>query len=160
MLTKLQAAQLATRSGVTTIIAHGSEPNVIQRIMAGETLGTRYEATGTHLESRKRWLLTDRPQGTVHIDAGAARALLAKDGASLLPVGITTVNGHFKRSATLAIYDPDNGVIAHGLSNYNSEELKRIQGCKSSKISDVLGYTYGDAAIHRNNLVVLIANGE
>jgi glutamate 5-kinase len=160
MITKLQAAQIATRSGVTTIIAQGNEPNVIQRIMAGENLGTRFEATGTHLESRKRWLLTDRTQGSVHIDAGALRALRAKEGASLLPVGITAVRGIFERSATLAIYDPNGVVIAHGLSNYTSDELNQIRGHKSSEISDVLGYSYGDAAIHRNNLVVLVANGE
>jgi glutamate 5-kinase len=160
MITKLQAAQTATRSGVTTIIAQGNEPNVIQRIMAGENLGTRFEATGTHLESRKRWLLTDRTQGSVHIDAGALRALLAKKGASLLPAGITAVRGNFERSATLAIYDPNGNVIAHGLSSYTSDELNQIRGHKSSEISDVLGYSYGDAAIHRNNLVVLVANGE
>ena len=160
MLTKLQAAQVATRSGVTTIIAQGSEPNVIARIMAGENLGTRFEATGTHLESRKRWLLTDRTQGAVHIDNGAARALQAKDGASLLPVGITAVRGTFKRSATLAIYDAQDTVIAHGLSNYTSDALNQIKGHKSSEIIDVLGYSYGDAAVHRNNLVVLISNGE
>jgi glutamate 5-kinase len=160
MLTKLQAAQVATRSGVTTVIAQGSEPNVIARIMAGENLGTRFEATGTHLESRKRWLLTDRTQGAVYVDKGAARALQAKEGASLLPVGITAVRGTFKRSATLAIYDPQDTIIAHGLSNYTSDELNQIKGHKSSEIIDVLGYSYGDAAVHRNNLVVLISNGE
>jgi glutamate 5-kinase len=160
MITKLQAAQTATRSGVATIIAQGNEPNVIQRIMAGENLGTRFEATGTHLESRKRWLLTDRTQGAVHIDAGALRALRAKDGASLLPVGITAVRGNFERSATLAIHDPNGTVIAHGLSSYTSDELSQIKGQKSTAISDILGYSYGDAAVHRNNLVVLVANGE
>ncbi|MDQ7028168.1 MAG: glutamate 5-kinase [Anaerolineae bacterium] len=160
MVTKLQAAQVAIRSGVTTVIAQGSEPNVITRIMAGENLGTRFEATGTHLESRKRWLLTDRTQGAVHIDAGAVRALQAKNGASLLPVGITSVQGNFERSATLAIHDSDGTVIAHGLSNYTSDDLHQIKGRKSSQISDTLGYSYGDAAIHRNNLVVLITNGE
>lgn len=160
MVTKLQAAQVATRAGVTTIIAQGSETQVIERIMKGENLGTRFEATGTHLESRKRWLLTDRTQGAIHIDAGAVRALLARDGASLLPVGIKSVEGTFKRSATLAIYDPNGNIIAHGLSAYTSDELNQIKGQNSSKISDILGYSYGVAAIHRNNLVVLVANGE
>ena len=161
MITKLQAAQLAARSGVTTIIAQGSEPNVLGRIIiGGENLGTRFEATGTHLESRKRWLLTDRTQGAVHIDAGAVRALLAKDGASLLPVGITAVDGEFERSATLAIYDHRGAMIAHGLSNYTSDELNRIKRQNSAKISDILGYSYGDAAIHRNNLVMMVKNGE
>lgn len=156
MVTKLQAAQTATRSGVTTVIAAGDESRVLERIVAGEQLGTRFLPTGTHLESRKRWLLTDRTQGTLHIDAGAVRALLAEDGASLLPVGITAVDGAFERSATLEIRAPDGVVIAHGLSNYTSAELERIQRKHSAAIVDVLGYSYGDAAVHRNNMVVLV----
>lgn len=155
MVTKLQAATVATRAGVDTIIAAGTEPDVLIRLLAGETIGTRFSATSTHLESRKRWLLTDRTQGAVTIDAGAVRALLAKDGASLLPVGVTDVRGTFKRSATLAIIDPDGREIAHGLTNYDSDDLRRIKGEKSTRISDILGYTYGDAAIHRNNMVIM-----
>lgn len=155
MVTKIQAAQIATRSGVTTVIAQGTLADCLLRVMAGEALGTRFEATGTHLESRKRWLLIDRTQGEIQIDAGAVRALLAKDGASLLPVGVTVVTGEFKRSATLAIKGPDGVDIAHGLSNYTSEELKQIRGRKSHQISDILGYSYGDAAVHRNNMVLL-----
>ncbi|MEO1644734.1 MAG: glutamate 5-kinase, partial [Chloroflexota bacterium] len=155
MRTKLQAAQTATRSGVTTIIARGSDPLVLERILQGEPLGTRFAATGTHLESRKRWLLTDRTEGTITIDKGAERALLAKNGASLLPVGITKVEGTFRRSATVEILNADGTAIAHGLSAYTSDELKRIKQQKSRDISDILGYSYGDAAIHRNNLVLL-----
>ncbi len=155
MFTKLQAARIATRSGVPTVIASGSAPNVLLRLLDGESVGTRFEATGTHLEGRKRWLLTDRTQGTITIDAGAVRALLAKDGASLLPVGITSVQGEFKRSATLSICDAQGREIAHGLSNYTSAELRRIMRRKSREISDILGYSYGDAAVHRNNMVLL-----
>ena len=155
MLTKLQAAQIASRAGVTTIIAKGNTPNVIERIVSGEALGTRFEATSTLLESRKRWLLTDRTEGAVTIDKGAVRALIAKDGASLLPVGITQVEGNFRRSATIAIRNTSGDIIAHGLSAYTSEELEQIKGKKSQEISDILGYSYGDAAIHRNNLVII-----
>jgi glutamate 5-kinase len=160
MITKLQAAQIASRAGVNTIIAQGSETAILERIMAGENLGTRFEAIGTHLESRKRWLLTDRIQGVIHIDIGAVQALLAKDGASLLPVGIQSVEGNFERSATLAIYNPDGNIIAHGLSAYTSDELQQIKGKNSGKISDILGYSYGVAAVHRNNMVLLVPNGE
>jgi len=155
MVTKLQAAQIATRSGVPTVIAAGWEPNVIRRVLAGEKIGTRFEAIGTHLESRKRWLLTDRTQGSVTVDAGAVRALQAKNGASLLPVGITAVDGDFSRSATLAILAPDGREIAHGLTNYGSADLRQIMRQKSSRISDILGYSYGDAAVHRNDMVLL-----
>lgn len=155
MITKLQAAQTSTRSGVTTVIAKGTEPRVLERIVAGEALGTRFEATSTHLESRKRWLLTDKPHGTLRIDAGALKALLAKEGASLLPVGIKALDGNFSRSATVAIVDAEGKAVAHGLSNYTSDELRQVLGRKSSEIADILGYSYGDAAVHRNNLVLL-----
>lgn len=155
MITKIEAAQTATRSGVTTVIASGSEQNIISRIVAGEDIGTRFEAVGTQLESRKRWLLTDRIQGSIHVDAGAARVLL-KDGASLLPVGITQINNTFERGATLAIFDPNGQEIAHGLSNYTSDELSRIRGKKSTQINEILGYSYGDHVIHRNNMVLLV----
>lgn len=160
MVTKLQAAQIATRAGVTTVIASGNDANVLERISKGESVGTRFEATGTNLESRKRWLLTDRPEGAIHIDGGAVRALIAKKGASLLPVGITQVDGDFRRSATIEIYDASGKVIAHGLTAYTSDELRQIQRKKSSEISDTLGYSYGDAAVHRNNLVMLLPIGE
>jgi glutamate 5-kinase len=156
MVTKLQAAQIAARSGVTTIIAAGTEPNVIERLAHGEAIGTRFEPTSTHIESRKRWLLTDKPKGSVVIDAGAYRALTAKDGASLLPVGIKQVTGNFKRGATISVHDVENSAIAHGVSSYDSDDLRQLCGQKSNRIIEILGYTYGDEAIHRNNLVMLV----
>jgi glutamate 5-kinase len=156
MLTKLQAAQVATRSGVVTVIASGTEPQVLERLANGERLGTRFEITETPLESRKRWLLTDKPKGAVYVDVGAVKALLAKDGASLLPVGITRVEGDFVRGTTVSIYDPQGVELAHGITSYGSEELRQLCRQQSSRISEILGYSYGDAAIHRNNLVVLV----
>jgi glutamate 5-kinase len=155
MMTKLQAAQVATRSGVRTVIGRGGDTQIITRILAGERIGTRFNATSTHVESRKRWLLTDRLRGSVTIDSGAVRALQARDGASLLPVGITAVSGTFQRGAKIAIRDRAGDEIAQGLSSYTSVELQRIKGAKSAHISDILGYSYGDAAVHRNNMLVL-----
>jgi glutamate 5-kinase len=160
MITKLQAAQIATRSGVPTVIASGSEADVLGRIVAGEGLGTRFEPTASHLESRKRWMLTGKAQGTVQIDAGAARALLAKDGASLLPVGIRAISGDFDRGAKIAVHNLDGLLLAHGLSAYSSAALEQIKGEKSNRIQEILGYSYGDAAIHRNNLIVLVNGSE
>jgi len=154
MVTKIQAAQLASRSGVATVIASGSEPDVLARILAGETIGTRFEAVNSHLEGRKRWLLAEKPRGTVIVDAGAAKKLL-KGGASLLPVGITDVESNFERGETLAVVGPDGVKIAHGLTHYASSELRKLRGVQSSQIVDILGYTYGDAVIHRNNMVLL-----
>ncbi|GAB4521438.1 MAG: glutamate 5-kinase [Anaerolineae bacterium] len=155
MRTKIEAAHIATRSGVTTVVAAGSAPNVIVRLFQGERLGTRFEATGTQLESRKRWILTDRPHGHVIVDSGAAQ-VLRRGGASLLPVGMTQVEGEFERGATVAILSPEGEDIAHGLSNYNSDELVRLCRVKSAQINDILGYSYGDYVIHRNNMVLMI----
>ncbi|MCY3573033.1 MAG: glutamate 5-kinase [Chloroflexi bacterium] len=154
MVTKLQAAQVASRSGIKTIIASGSEDDVIRRLVAGEKIGTHIEASKDRSESRKRWLLTDRPQGSLLVDDGAARVLL-QGGASLLPVGIRAVQGDFERGAAVSVRAPDGREIARGLSNYPSDDLRNICGQKSSAIADILGYSYGDAVLHRNNLALL-----
>jgi glutamate 5-kinase len=154
MVTKLQAARLASRSGVTTIIAAGREPDVMQRILNGEPVGTRIEPVAGDLHSRKRWLVMDKPQGTLHIDAGAA-SKLRTGGASLLPVGVASVDGNFKRGETVLIVGPEDKEIAHGLCSYDSGDLRKICRVRSDRISEILGYSYGDAVIHRNNMVLL-----
>lgn len=154
MVTKLQAARLASRSGIPTVIASGREPDILTRILRGEAVGTRIEAAASQLESRKRWLLMDKPHGVVHVDAGAVRKL-ETGGASLLPVGMTAVEGEFRRGETLSIVGPEGREIAHGLSSYDSADLRRLCRVKSSQIAEILGYSYGDAVVHRNNLVLL-----
>ena len=154
MVTKIQAAQLASRSGIRTIIASGSERDVIVRLVAGERIGTHIDAAQHRSESRKRWLLTDRTQGALKVDDGAARMLL-RGGASLLPVGVRGVEGEFERGATISVQTLDGREIAHGLSSYSSEDLRQLFGRKSREIVDILGYSYGDAVLHRNNLVLL-----
>ena len=154
MVTKIQAAQIASRSGIKTIIASGSESDVLGRLVAGDDIGTHIEAASDLSESRKRWLLTDRTQGALMVDAGAAKALM-RGGASLLPVGIRSVKGDFERGATLAVLSPAGREIAHGLTNYKSADLRKLCGKKSCQIVEILGYSYGDAVLHRNNMVVL-----
>jgi len=154
MATKIQAAQLASRSGVTTVISAGREPNVLTRIIAGESIGTRFERTVDRIESRKRWLLAEKPHGKLHVDAGAVRKLKT-GGVSLLPVGVTRVTGDFQRGEHLAVESPDGRKFAHGLSNYSSDDIRQLCGVKSHRIAEILGYTYGDSVIHRNNLVLL-----
>lgn len=154
MVTKVQAAHTATRSGVATVVAAGWEQDVIQRVLAGDAIGTRFEAAVTHIESRKRWLLTGKATGHLTVDAGAAQAL-QRDGASLLPVGVAAVAGSFQRGATVAVCNEDGETLAHGLCNYSSDELARIRGKKSSQINVTLGYSYGDYVIHRNNMVLI-----
>ena len=154
MVTKIQAAQLASRGGVPTRIASGKEPDVLARILADETIGTHFEATASPLESRKRWLLVEKTRGAVRVDAGAARKLLS-GGASLLPVGVTGVVDEFSRGETLSVLAPDGKEIAHGLTSYDSDAMRKLCGVKSTQITEILGYSYGDAVIHRNNMVLL-----
>lgn len=154
MITKLQAARLATRGGVTTIVAAGSPSNSLERIVHGEAVGTRFEAAAGYVDQRKRHLLIEKTRGKVHVDSGAARKLLS-GGASLLPVGVTRIDDDFKRGMTVAVFAPDGREIAHGLSSYDSADARKLLGAKSSVIQDILGYTYGDALIHRNNMVLL-----
>lgn len=154
MATKIQAAQLAMRSGTHTIIANGRMPDILVRLVDGELLGTHFEPTSSQLESRKRWLLAERPVGTIQVDNGAAH-VLATEGASLLPVGIQSVEGEFERGAVILITDAHGKHLAQGLSNYTKFELDQIAGQKSNAIIDILGYTYGDAVVHRDNMVLL-----
>ncbi|MBK8137854.1 MAG: glutamate 5-kinase [Chloroflexi bacterium] len=154
MYTKIEAAHIATRAGVTTVIASGTEPDVLARLLLGEKLGTRFHTNTNDLESRKRWLLTDKPHGSLTVDAGAMRVLVERK-ASLLPVGITGVDGLFERGEMVLIVGPDGQKVAHGLSNYPVGDLKQLCGVKSDRILEVLGYTYGDVVIHRDNMVML-----
>jgi len=154
MITKLQAADLARRSGTTVVIASGGEPQVLTRLVAGEKIGTGFQPITTSLESRKRYILAGgRAAGCIRIDAGAAHAL--QYGRSLLPVGVVAVEGIFERGDTIQVLSPIGREVARGIVNYESSDLARICRCQSSEIETILGYTYGDEVIHRNNLVLL-----
>jgi glutamate 5-kinase len=152
MFTKIQAAQLATRSGTRTIIANGRAPDVLLRLLNGEKLGTSFVPALGYVESRKRWLMAERPQGKLSVDDGAV-AVLRQQHASLLPVGIRTVHADFERGDVILVLDDQGQPVAQGLANYGSAELERIRGHRSAEIVELLGYTYGDEAIHRDNLV-------
>ncbi|MFH1523695.1 MAG: glutamate 5-kinase, partial [Chloroflexota bacterium] len=119
MYTKLQAADLARRSGATVVIASGNEENVLARLVAGEKMGTHFSPLSTPLEGRKRYILTggNNVRGSITVDAGAARAL-QKNG-SLLPVGVTGVTGKFDCGDTVKVLNPSGGEIACGLVNYS-----------------------------------------
>ncbi len=154
MITKLQAADLARRSGTMVVIASGSEPNALLRLAAGEKLGTWFHPTATSVESRKRYILAGgRATGSISIDDGAAHAL--HRGSSLLPVGVTAITGEFERGDTIQVLNALGRDIARGIVNYDSDDLARICRHQSSEIETLLGYTYSDEVIHRNNLVLL-----
>jgi glutamate 5-kinase len=155
MLTKVLAAKRAARSGASTVIASGREPNVLTRLAAGETIGTELVAEATSLAARKQWLADHvRLAGRLTIDAGAVRAL-TRDGKSLLPIGVVACSGTFERGEVVACCDPEGREIARGLVNYSAAETQRIMRKPSSEIAQLLGYIDEPELIHRNNLVLL-----
>jgi len=155
MVTKLKAADYARRAGAEVVIAQGIAPNVITRLVNGESLGTRFPALATPIESRKRWILAgSSPTGILTVDLGAVEAL-EKSGRSLLPAGIVDIQGSFRRGETIQIMTPDQQDLARGIVRYSSRDLERIKGHQSEEIPQILGYYYGDVAVHRNDLILL-----
>jgi len=154
MLTKIEAAKLATASGTAVVIAGGQEPDVILRLINGEAMGTLFSPTASRIESRKRWMLSLSTKGNIVIDSGAITAL-QRQNKSLLPAGITEVQGMFERGDVITIIDSQSNSVASGISNYSSSETDQIKGCRSDLILDVLGYGYGTEVVHRDNLVLL-----
>jgi glutamate 5-kinase len=114
--------------------------------------------TAPRVESRKRWLLSEPSVGVLVVDDGAAKVLLTGE-ASLLPVGLKRVTGEFLRGALVEVQNGAGDELARGQVNYDSAELTRLCGVKSGQIESILGYTYGDAAIHRDNLALLQLEG-
>jgi glutamate 5-kinase len=154
MVTKLQAADLARRSGATVVIARGSDPDVLLNLAAGESVGTRFHPVTTAIESRKRYILSGgRASGGLIVDDGAVNAL--RQGGSLLPVGLRRIEGMFERGDSVRILEQSGREVARGLVNYASVDLVKICGEKSDNIEKILGFAYGDEVIHRNNMVLL-----
>ena len=154
MITKVIAAKRAARSGAATVIASGHEVDPILRLAQGEALGTLLISETPPLAARKQWL-ADHLQlaGRITLDAGAVAALQA--GKSLLPVGMTMVQGDFERGAAIACQTEDGQEIARGLSNYGSSEARRIAGKSTAEIEQILGYLEDAEMIHRDNLILL-----
>lgn len=153
MVTKLQAADLARRSGTTVIVAQGSDPEVLTRLAAGEHIGTRFRALDSAIDSRRRFLLAGSAAGCLAVDDGAAQAL--RRGGSLLPVGVAAVEGNFERGDTVRVLDSSGRELARGMVNYRAADLSRLLRRHSDDIEGLLGYHYGDEAIHHNDLVLL-----
>jgi glutamate 5-kinase len=155
MQTKLRAARLAARSGAATVIASGNVEKVIQRILAGESVGTLLLPDQEPLAARKQWLAGQlQSRGKLVLDDGAVK-VLRESGRSLLPVGVTAVEGLFKRGELVSCCDPGGREIARGLVNYNAEEARKILGRPSKEIETMLGYVDEPELIHRDNLVLV-----
>lgn len=156
MVTKLQAARLAARSGCNTVIAGGRNENILHAIAAGNDVGTLLSADQKPLAARKQWLVGHlQVKGQLVLDAGAVK-VLTEQGRSLLAVGVNRVIGTFTRGELVSCVDSDGTEIARGLVNYNSDEASRIKGQSTESIADILGYREDDELIHRDNLVVSI----
>lgn len=154
MITKITAARLAARSGARTIIANGREPDVLVRLAQGESIGTRLLPEKQPMAARKQWLAGHlKAKGELVIDAGAVK-VLRESGRSLLPVGVTAVNGDFDRGEMVVCVDESGREIARGLVNYDSREAAQIRRQSSRQIEAILGYVGDAEMIHRDNLVV------
>lgn len=154
MSTKLTAAERAARSGTTTIIASGREPDVLIRLKQGETIGTMLTSDKPPMLARKQWLANQlKSRGTLTLDEGACRVLRER-GSSLLAVGVTDVSGEFKRGELVRCVDKTGEEIARGLVNYHSDEVIKLKGKASSQIGEILGYVDEPELINRDNMVV------
>ncbi len=160
MATKLIAARIAGHSGIPTLIADGTKPRTIASLFAGKDLGTLFLPSRQALRSRKHWLAFHvKPTGALVLDAGACRAI-RRHRTSLLAKGITKVVGKFAIGAPVDLCTETGDVFARGLVSYNADELRKIQGCHSSEISQILGYRYADEVIDREELVLLTGDDD
>jgi len=154
MQAKVSAARLAAFWGVPTIIIDGRRSGLVIRLLAGERIGTMFVPRMHRITQRKRWIaFRNRSIGTVVVDAGARRAVVGK-GASLLPSGVTGVEGKFPMGARVDIRDEAGEVFAVGLVSYSSEDIFRLRGRKACEIKHILGYEYVQEVIHRDDLVL------
>ena len=155
MRTKLTAARWAARSGASTVIAHGRTERVLNRLLAGEEdLGSMLHADALRVGARKRWIAGQlQARGALYLDEGAVAAL-HRGGASLLPVGVRSVEGSFLRGDVVRCLAPDGTEVARGLVNYSAEEAQRICGVPTREINERLGYVGEAELIHRDDLAL------
>ncbi len=154
MLTKLEAVKITWRAGIPTIIANGYEKRVLSKILAGEANCTRFLPPASELSYRKRWIAFGKTvKGKIYIDDGAKNALLKK-GSSLLPVGITSVEGNFKKGDCVSIYSSSGDEIGRGIVNMGVDELLKVKGKKTSEIKKQFPELDIEEAIHRDNMIL------
>ncbi len=154
MSSKLQAARVALSHGHPTIIGPGRDDTVLDKIFAGDDIGTLFMPPEKAIRGRRRWIgSAARVAGRLVLDAGASRAVREK-GRSLLAIGIIAVEGSFSRGSVVSIVDPSGHEIARGLCNYPSDEASLIIGASNEKIAEILGHRPYENVVHRNNLVL------
>ena len=155
MITKIIAAKRAAGSGASTVIAWGREPDVLLRLAQGESIGTLLVAQTAKTQARKQWMVDHlKLRGAVVVDAGAA-AKLRSEGKSLLPIGMTAVEGDFSRGDVIAVREAAGSEIARGLANYASAEARLLCRKPSAEFQNLLGYMAEPEMVHRDNLVLM-----
>jgi glutamate 5-kinase len=155
MFSKLLAAKRAVRHGITVNIINGRRKGAISSLLEGVRHGTEFKPEKTRLSSKKGWIAyACRTKGSIVIDDGAAKAL-TRGGRSLLPSGVVSITGNFEAGDAVYCMDSRGNRVAKGLANYSSSEVDKIKGKKTSEIEGILGYSYSDEVIHRDNLVLL-----
>ena len=155
MLTKVRAARLAARSGAFTVIVGGRIEGVITRLRQGDVIGTLLLPEQGRVAARKQWLASHlQTRGKLSLDDGAVK-VVCLGGRSLLPVGVKSVVGQFRRGEMVSCVDLSGKEVARGLVNYDADEARAIAGQSSDRIAEVLGYVSGDEMIHRDNLVLV-----
>ncbi len=155
MSTKLEAARLVTRFGGKVLIANGKIPYVIKKIFDGEELGTMFLPQGEFLSDKKRWIgYATNIIGKIVVNNGAKKALIEKRK-SLLPIGVLKVINKFDKGDVISILDENEKEFARGIVNYNSEACKKVVGCHSDNILEILGFKNYDAIITRDNITIL-----
>ena len=155
MRTKIEAARTAAAYGVPTIIANGMRDSILEQIFRGEDVGTFFVPSIKSLKGRKHWIaFTLKSAGRIVIDPGAERAI-SRSGKSLLPSGIVDVKGDFGIGDSVTCVGENGAEIARGLTSYSSEDIRKIMGAKTADIERILGYNFGDAVIHRDDLAII-----
>lgn len=155
MTTKLQAAQKTTSNGINTLIFNGFSASNFESLIQHRIVGTWFKAQAQQVNAKKHWLLhTLKPKGEITIDTGAIKALVEK-GASLLPSGVTALNGLFDKGDAIQIKSTAGELIAQGICQFNSKELSQIVGCHSNKIESILGYCPSSVVVHRDDMAVI-----
>ena len=154
MRTKLKAAQMVTRFGGRVLIANGKIPYVIKKIFTGEEIGTMFIPQTEGLSDKKRWIgYATNIIGQIVVNDGAKKALLAQK--SLLPIGVCEVINEFNKGDVVSILDESRTEIARGIVNYASDSCRRVIGCHSDNIMEILGFKNYDAIITRDNITLL-----
>lgn len=155
MISKLRAAEIVTAAGEALWVADGRVEDILQKILKAEDVGTLFTPKKSQMQAKKRWIkFFTKSTGHITIDTGAVKALTER-GKSLLPSGMTTVSGVFKRGDTVEIFDPAGNAIGRGLCNFDAEDCTKLIGCQGSDINKILNRNADEVVIHRNNLVII-----